>query len=181
MNNKLIIGLGLGVITLIIGAVLIGSVISTSNQEVELRTLIEAKQRDNKNQFDNTWKTISQAAQVTDAQKKALMEIIVGNSQSRNQKGGSLATFVREAVPNVDTSVFNNLMNIVTSKRAEFTTRQKELLDLGREHTTLLRRFPSGFILGFLGRKEISLTVVTSEKTEKAFDSGKDDDVKLFN
>jgi len=181
MNNKLIItlaivgALGLG------GLMVIGSVISTSNQEVSLRTTIETKQRDNTSELDNAIKKISQSAQVTTAQKEALKEIIVGNSQARNTKGGSLATFVTEAVPNVDTSTFNNLMNIITSSRDAWTMRQKELLDLSREHTTLLRRFPSGVILSILGRKEIPVTIVTSTRTEKAFETGKDDDVNVFN
>lgn len=180
MKKTLIIG-GISMAILFLFAVIIiGSVISTSNQEVQLRTTIEAKQRDNHSELDNTLKKISQTAQVTTAQKEALKEIIVGNSEARSTKGGSLFTSVREAVPNVDTSTFNNLMNIITSSRDAWTMRQKELLDLSREHTTLLRRFPFGFILSMLGRKEIPVTIVTSTRTEEAFQSGKDDDTKVF-
>lgn len=180
MNNKLIVGLGIvGVIAL--GALMvIGTVISTSNQEVALRTTIETKQRDNTSELDNTIKKIGQSAQVTTAQKEALKEIIVGNAQARSSKGGSLALFVKEAVPNIDTSVFNNLMNVITSSRDAFTQRQKELLDLSREHNNLMRRFPSGVILSLLGRKEIPVQIVTSTRTTEAFSSGKDDDTKVF-
>jgi hypothetical protein len=182
MKNWMIVTLaGLGIF--ILGLVMtIGSVISTANQEVDLRTAIVAKQKDNTSQFDAMWKTISQTAQVTDAQKKALIEIFTGYAQARsgNDKGGSLANWIHEAVPNVDTSTFNNLQNIITAERDGFAMRQKELLDLSREHNRLLQRFPSNIVLSMLGRKEIDIQIVTSTRTDNAFQSGKDDDVNVF-
>ena len=126
MKKLLIFG---GISTVIIGAIvllLVGIIVSTLNQETDLRTSIVAKQRDNQSELDNTIKKIGQSAQVTTAQKEALKEIIVWNAQARKGGGGSLATFVTEAVPNVDTSTFNNLMNIITASRDGWTMRQKE-------------------------------------------------------
>ena len=182
MTNKAIVILGIASASILVGIMLIASVISTSNREVELRTLIETKQTDNKNQMDLMWKSISQVAQVTDAQKKALIEIFTGYAQARsgNNKGGSLANWIHEAVPNVDTSTFNNLQNIITAKRDGFARNQTELLDMNREHKQLLRKFPSGVVLSLLGRKEISIVIVTSDRTENAFESGKDNDVNVF-
>ncbi len=180
MKKSLIVGgMGLAIVGVAV-LLLVGSVISTSNQEVQLRTTIETKQRDNYSELDNTLKKISQSAQVTTAQKEALKEIIIGNSEARNTKGGSLFTSVKEAVPNIDTSTFNNLMNIITSSRDGWTMRQRELLDLSREHSSLMRRFPSGVILTMLGRKEIEVKIVTSDRTEDAFKTGKDNDVNVF-
>lgn len=170
-----ILGAGLAVILIVAGVV-----ISASNSEVDLRTAIEAKQRDNKNEMDGMWKTISQVAQVTDAQKKALLEIFVGHAQARNTGGGAVMNWIKESVPNVDTSTFNNLQNVITAKRDGFVFRQKELLDLSREHNRILQRFPSGVILSFLGRKPVPVTIVTSSRTEEAFEAGKDDDVSVF-
>ncbi len=172
-----ILSLGL----LITGAVAL-SVISTSNQEVSLRTTIETKQKDNTSQFDNMFKSIDQAAQVTSAQKDALIEIFNGYAQARtgNGGGGEVMKWVQESIPNVDTKTFQNLQNIITSKRDEWTMRQREILDLSREHTTLLRRFPSGMILGFLGRKEIPVQIITSARTKETFVSGEDNNTSLF-
>ena len=47
--------------------------------------------------------------------------------------------------------------------------RQKELIDLKREHDLLLTRFPSNIFLAMLGKSKIDITVVTSTKTEKVF------------
>lgn len=158
--------------------------VSTANKETDLSTAIHAKQTDNKNAMDKMWKTISQVAQVTEGQKNALMEIFTGYAQARAGGkaggGGSLATWIHEAIPNVDTSTFNNLQNIITSERDGFYERQKELLDMSREHNRLLQRIPSGWILAAMGRKEIDVVIVTSSRTETAFQTGKDDDVSVF-
>lgn len=184
MTNKTIgILAGIGIVILA-GILFLGSVSGLSNREFALRTTIEAKQTDNKNEMDNMWKTISQVAQVTEAQKDALIEVFKGYAQARTgtNHGGSLANWIHEAVPNVDTSTFNNLQNIITGKRDNWTMRQKELLDLQREQNALFRPFPSldGIILNILGRKPIKVTIVTSTRTEKAFETGKDDNVELF-
>ena len=170
--------IGVGVVAVIIIA---AYVIGVNNQEVTLRATIEQKQRDNTSEYDNMWKKISQVAQVTDAQKNALKDIFCSYAQARNNGSDSqIMTWIKESVPSVDSSTFNNLQNIITGSRDTFTFRQKELLDLKREHDILLRQFPSSFILGFLGRKPIEVTIVTSSRTEKSFETGKDDNVDVF-
>jgi hypothetical protein len=183
MSKGLIITLGIVGIIVLILFVLGGSVIGTFNREVSLRTTIEQKQIDSKNEFDNLWKKISQVAQVTDAQKNAIKEILVGYADARSQGrdgNGSFINALHEAIPNLDLTTFNNLQNIIVGSRDGFTMRQKELLDLKREHDKLLRTFPSNIILGMFGRKPIDVMIVTSTKTEKTFETGKDDDVNVF-
>jgi len=183
MSKGLIITLGIVGIFVLILFVLGGSVIGTFNREVSLRTTIEQKQVDNRSEFDNFWKKISQVAQVTDAQKNAIKEILVGYADARSQGrdgNGSFINALHEAIPNLDLTTFNNLQNIIVGSRDGFTMRQKELLDLKREHDKLLRTFPSNIILGMFGRKPIDVMIVTSTKTEKTFETGKDDDVNVF-
>ncbi len=182
MSKGLIISLAvLGVFFLFI-ITIIGMVISTSNTEATLRTAIETKQKDNQSEFDNLFKKISQVAQVSEKQMSALKDIFVSHAEARtgDNDGGSLMKWVQESVPNVDTSTFKNLQNIITSSRDAWTMRQKELLDLSREHTKLLRIFPSNIILSMLGRKEINIVIITSSRTQAAFETGKDDDTDVF-
>ena len=174
----------LGIVGIIILVILIGGCVTTStfNNEASLRTTIEQKQIDNKNQFDNMWKKISQVAQVTEAQKNALMEIFNSYATARtgDGSGGAVMKWVQESCPNVDISTFKNLQNIITSSRDSFTMRQTELLDLKREHDKLLRTFPSNMILSMFGRRSIDVVIVTSTKTAEIFATGKDDDVQVF-
>jgi hypothetical protein len=179
--NKTLIGCGIFVVlgfvlTLILG----GYFVSVMNTETRQRNAITAKQLDNTSEYDNLWKKLSQAGQVSDAEKEALRQIIVGYADARKSGSGSLATMVREAVPKVDLHTFKNLLNIVTSSRDAWTMRQKELIDLNREHDNTIDLFPSSVVCAILGRQKIEIKIVTSTRTGEAFKTGKDDDVDLF-
>lgn len=178
--NKLTISIlcGLGVLFLAASMLAI-SAISFHNKEVSLRKLITNKQVDNKSQMDKMWKTISQVAQVNDQQKESLIEILQAYTSGRGDNGGSLMKWVQEAVPNVDQSTFKNLQNIVVSERNGFAMRQKEILDYKREHDILLSRFPNNIFAAVMNRSEIDVKIVTSSRTENAFETGVDDNVSL--
>jgi hypothetical protein len=157
---------------------------SYSNGESRTRNQIVAKQRDNQNQLDNTIKVISQNAQVTEAQKEAFKDIIVGNAQARHQNGGSLATVVHEAVPNLDTTsqTYRQLMNIITAARNGWTDKQTQILDLQREHDNYFDTQPSRFFVHTLGGRDKMdrVQIVTSTRTGTAFQTGVDDDDAVF-
>lgn len=174
-----------GVVGVFIVAVFIFVVMyfSYNNSETRIRNAIGAKQRDNTSQLDNTVKVISQNAQVTSEQREALKDVIVGNAEARSSSGGSLATLVHEAVPNMDqtTQTYRQLMNTITAARNQWTENQRGLLDLSREHNNLLTLQPSAFFCVTLGGKQpIEVTIVTSTRTEESFKTGKDDDTDLF-
>ena len=178
MGNGAKIALASVVCVVLLIVIYICTSISYKNKEVRLRNLVKMKQEDNKNQNDVTWKKISQAAQVTDAQKQALLEIVTGYAKARdNGGGGTLAKAITEAVPNVDTSTFNNLQNIITAARDSFARNQTELIDYKREHDILLDSPVSGWFLS--GCQHLEITVVTSTRTAKTFETGKDDEVEL--
>lgn len=189
---KWIIGLGLGVVTIVVAlvtrpraavaVVLLIAFVSYNNQEARLRNLIVAKQKDNHSQLDNTIKVIAQSAQVTQAQTSALREIIIGNADARATKGGSLATLVHEAVPNLDasTETFRNLQNQIVAARNTWTENQRQLVDYKREHDNLFDVMPSSFFMSMMGKEKIEIQIVTSTRTEESFNSGKDDDIKVF-
>lgn len=175
--NKLVIGVIIGLVVVMIG----GMVVSYNNQDVMLRTNIKAQQLDNTSVFDNMSKKISQVSQVSVKQMEMLKEIFASHAQARSTGGDNqVMTWIKESIPNVDTTTFNNLQNIIVSSRDAWTMSQRKLIDLKREHDQLLQMFPSNMILAMLGKQPIEITIVTSSKTEKAFATGKDDDVKLF-
>jgi hypothetical protein len=170
-------------IVLVIGIVglLVGSwIASTNNEEVRLRNAIIAKQQDSVNEYDALWKKINQAVQVTDAHRKALLEVLTAYVDARGGSSqGGVVKWIHEAVPDVDPDTFRNLQNIIAGSRDTFAMRQRELLSLKAKHDTLLQSFPSGALLGMLGREEIEITIVTSTKAKETFEKGVDDDVDL--
>ena len=167
---------------LLVGLVIMMMCVGYANREVDLRTAIEAKQKDNVSEFDNMFKKIAQVAEVTVASKDALVEIFSSHAKARGGIGenGTVMKWLTESVPNADISTYKTLQNIIVGSRDSWTMRQKELLDLSREHNRLLKRFPSNIVLSMLGRDEIDVTIVTSSHAEEVFETGKDDNVKVF-
>ncbi len=188
MNSPLRRGaLSLGLISTLVITALIGlgalivfaMYVSASNREVTLRNQFNAQQKNLHNQLDLVTKKITQTAQVSTAEVKALKDIIVGNSQARaGQGGGSLATMVTEAVPHVSIDTLKNLQNIIAGARDTYATQQALLLDIKRAHDDVRTRIPSGWFVG--SRPELEAVIVTSTKVEEAFKSGVDDDTQVF-
>ncbi len=156
--------------------------VSASNGEKRLRNAITAKQKDNTSEFDNMWKTLQQTAQIPDRERDKLKELFVEYAQARtgNDEGqAKMMKWVTEAVPqNVDAGLYKQLMNTIVASRRSWTDRQKEILDMKREHDNALDLFPSSLFVG--GRPRIEVQIVTSARTGAAFDSGQDNDVDLF-
>lgn len=144
----------------------------------------EAKVDANKADFDNTWKTISQVAQVPAKYKDDFEGVYKTYMEARrggNTGEGALLSFLTEAVPQYDAqSLYAKVQTVVESKREAWTMRQKELRDLKREHDTLLRTFPGVAYNIFVGHDELEAIVITSTKTEGIFQTGADDDTNLF-
>jgi hypothetical protein len=182
-------GVGIG-LTVLLAIVLVALflaawVIGLSNKDKQFRNLLEAKQADNTSEFDNLRKKISQSVEVPDMAFDKLKEVFNEYADARSgdkNASAALANWIHEAVPNVDVAseTFVNLQNIITSSRDAWTQRQKELLDIKRQHDNLLDTDPGGFVLrSFLGREEVDVQIVTSTLAERAFETGTDDDFSL--
>lgn len=153
------------------------------NTEATLRTAYEAKTDANKADFDNVWKTISQVAQVPAQYKSDFADVFGKIMDARYQQGdgdGTLMRWIQEQNPTFDATLYAKVQTVVESTRASWTTRQKELRDIKREHDQLLRTFPGVFFNVFLGRNELPVVLVTSTRTEESFTTGTDDQTQLF-
>lgn len=181
-KNKAAVSIGLVVVIGLIAILLVvgGMYMHYSNEEIRLRNLITAKQADNESELDNMQKKIMQSAGITKEAAKTIRDIVVGNSEARTKGSGSLATLVREAVPNTDqtSKTFLHLMDIVTGSRDRWTSRQKEILDMNREHDNAIDVSPSSWVCG--SRPKIHVIIVTSAAAKEAFRTGEDNDTQLF-
>lgn len=178
MSKGFYAGIGVLVVAVVLGGSLISTGVSLYNQEVALKNQIEAKQTENKANFDNMWKKIKQATNVSDDYKNGLAEVVKAYTEGRKDTSENmLMKWGAEAVPNFDSSVYKQLMNIIVASRDDFTLNQKELLDLNREHDTLLDTFPNNIFYRIMGVQKIKVTTVTSTRTEETFNTGLDDEV----
>jgi hypothetical protein len=175
-----LIGCGALVVTgLVVGLVCVLVVVGYYNREQSLRNQFQAQEKANEVVFDQVWKTISQQAQVADGYKDAFRsvwaEIVKGTGGQAGQ--ATLAVFVNRINPQFDAKLYLKLMNTVEGQRKEFANNQKKLIDLKREHDDLRTRFPSSLFVG--GKPELELHLVTSDRTDEAFRTGRDNDTSL--
>ena len=175
-NKPAIIGAG---IAIILGIIYFGMSVSYNNHANRLEVSAKEKIKANKVDYDAVWKIIQQQAGVVDKYQESFKEIYIGLMENRYSDGqGQLMSWVQEHSPNFDASLFKTLMNTIESQRTDFATRQKELIAIEEEYNHMLVTFPASFFVG--DREVMDVTVVTSTKTEKVFETGKEDDIDLF-
>lgn len=153
---------------------------SYSNSEVRLRNAVKAQQEANTTSFDTCWKIIQGQAQVADKYKDSFKEIYIGLMEGRHyEKGGELMKFITESNPNFDIRLFEKVSNSIEGQRTSFMRDQQKLIDLKREHDNVLTTMPGSFFVG--SRPQVEIKIVTSTKTEKTFQTGKEDEIDVFN
>jgi hypothetical protein len=166
--------IGAGIFVVVLLSIVIWYM-STSNREVRLRNQFNAQVKANQVNYDNLWKTISQKYQLSTEYKNGMVEVIKAIAEGR--QGGSLFKTVQEAMPGFDASIIKDVMATVEGKRNMFEAQQKKLIDIKREHDDMRTVRPASWICS--GRPELELKLVTSGRTNDAFDNGEDNDVSL--
>jgi len=161
------------------GLVVMGLWISANNKEKSLRNQAAAQQKICQVVFDETWKIINQKCQVKDSYKDSFKEIFTGIMEGRysNARGGSLMSWIQEANPNFDSSIFKDIMVSIEAQRHKFTGAQSTLVDIKREHDNLRTMFPSSIFVG--GKPALEIIVVTSTNTEEIFKMGVEDNIVI--
>jgi hypothetical protein len=179
--SKWIVPSVIGGLIVIIVAVLSLSWISYSNKDIDLRNQAKAQQQANQVIYDKVWKILQQKAGILDKYAGDFKEIFKGIMNERYQgdaKGAPLFKWITESNPNFSVEMYKDLSDAVEAQRSEFAMVQKRLIDIKREHDNLRQKFPGNLFIG--GRGELKIDIVTSTKTEKTFQTGKEDDVDLF-
>lgn len=170
-----IMGIAAGLLILITAV----TVVSVQNEEVALRNQVEAQQQTLESYHDAMWKILKQKAGVSDEYKKTFTEIYPKLIEGRYDQGdGSLMKWIQEDNPAFDTALYQDLSRSIEAQRVAFHREQKQLVDLQREHKTLIETFPGKLILS--DKKPVEITIVSSTRSKQAIATGIDDDVSLF-
>lgn len=175
-----------GIVLLLIIAVSLGAgYIGFSNDANAFEADIKAKYTNNKNVYDNGWKKVKESVQVTGLQAEALKGLYDSTMKGRYGADGSKALFqmIKEQNPNLDQSTFLKLQQQIESFRNEFAANQTGLISRKQEYEKYLTATTGGRLFNNFGHyPHIDLSVydiVTSDKTEDAFKSKKDEELKL--
>lgn len=175
---------GFVVMILVVAGVAISSIIGIYNSCVSQEAGLEAQYKQNQNNYDNFYKKVVETAGVTDRYAADFKKIYDGVMEGRYGEEGSKAMFqmLTEQNPQMDATLYRQVQQIIEAGRESFMTEQKTLLDKKRVYESYLNQIPSGPVAKFMGfpKKDISkFDIVTSDRTEKAFETKKDEPIDL--
>jgi hypothetical protein len=163
---------------------IVGCAISQSNQEVELRNQFNQKITERTAFYDKMWKIISQKSQIALRNDSSFRQNI--NIIMEGRKDGQQVFFkwITETNPNANYSevsvLYKDLSRAVEAEREGFFNQEKVLQDIKLQHDNLLSRFPSTIIMSMLGRHHLVYKPITSDRTDRVIESGKDNNTNVF-
>jgi hypothetical protein len=173
MSKSLIVGILVPSIFAVIIGLVIATYISYNNATIRYAAQFKAQEQRIEASFDDMWKSIKQIAQVDDKYRQDIQDIIVGNSEARSQGAGSLATMVTEAIPNIDPSTANRLINVIDGRREGFKRDQGILVAIAQENNILVQTFPGSLFLS--ESKLLEAKIISSDRTKDAIANGEND------
>jgi hypothetical protein len=178
------------IITLCVVAVfviiIIGTVVSISNEKVDKKNLVLAQQDVCKANFDKMFKTIKQEAELAKAKfevsKEAFKEIYPALIEGRYSKGdGSLMKWITESNPTFDLSaagsLYDKLSVVIEANRKDFFEQQTKLIDYNREYKSLLNKWPAKWIVN--RNDTVHIEIITSSATKDVYAKGEENDIDL--
>ncbi len=180
---------------MVIGLVLVGAFIvfplivlfslgvSTNNKCVTAEAGLVALKEQSKNQYDSFWKSVKEVAQVPNQYSKDFQKTYMGIMEGRYKDKNPLMNWIKEANPNFDASLYKQVQQVIEAGRNDFKNTQKQMIDGAREYKTYIGQFPTVIFVRFLGFPKIKFEdyePVTSDRTEDAFKTRKDQAVNVF-
>lgn len=177
------------VVSLLGGFVLLGYN-SFLNQSLNFEVGIQTQFKNNQNVYDNGYKRVQEMAQVPKLQQQALQQLFVATISARQyDKGGELMKFIQEQNPNLDQRTFIKIQQAIEEYRQSFQNSQTELLSKKQAYLSFLTATTNGRfnnqIASLLGspfpRIDLNkIDIVTSDKTQRTFDTLKDEPLNLL-
>ena len=173
------------VVAMIIGLVSCQTMMSFNNACVELETSIKSQYDKNQAVYDTAWKSIKETASVADAHSDKLKEIVVASVQGRyaNDQGVLFKAISESNGATLPIDLYGKVQQVVESSRQQFLANQVELVSKKQTYEQHLSTFPNTVYAGYLGFPRIKLDdygIMTSERTDGAFKSKKDEAVLPF-
>ena len=179
-GSALVIALSiLGVIAVIIG-VLVMSYISAYNTGNAMEQTLKATYTNNQNILAQYSQKVMEAAQVPDMARDDSVKIAKEAMQGRYGAEGSKAVFqmITEQNPSVDPTLYRQVQQIIEGGRTEFQNAQTRLIDQTRVYESALGSFWQGMWMRIAGYPKVNLAdykVITTDRTERTFQAGKEE------
>lgn len=167
------------IIIAVLVVALIAMYFSYNNKEIALRKEAEAQKGKIESVHDKMWKVIKQKANVTeqyrDMFEKVYPDIIAGRYSG---EGAMAMKWIQEANPEIDASLYKDVMQAIEIQREHLHTAQTRMLDVIREREALIESYPSRWIIS--NKSKIEYEVISSTRSKTVMETGLDDDVEIF-
>lgn len=169
---------------LIVGSLGLGY-LSFSNRAAGFEVDIKAAYTNNQNVYDNGYKKVTEIAQVPQMETDAMKQLYDGTMKGRYGADGSKAMmqFIKEQNPTIDQASYRKIQQTIEIFRNEFQANQTKLISEKQEYERYLTATTSGRIYNFVGhypRIDLSVyDIVTSDRTESAFKTKRDEAINL--
>ena len=158
--------------------------ISFSNSEIDLQSRFTQKMSERTAFYDKLWKILSQKSQIALKNDSSFQRNIAVIMDGRKDAPQVFMKWVQETNPNANYSevskLYADLSRTVESERDGFFMEEKMIQGVVMEHNNLVRKFPGSFYNLVFGRNSLIYKPITSDKTDRVIESGKDNDVKVF-
>lgn len=174
----------LGVVLFVLGSIVM-TVVSYHNTGVRMETNIGKFDKESQNVLSNYTMKLKEKAQIPDMYVKDLGDIVDKTFKGRYGENGSQAMFqfLKEAMPNFDSSIYKELQITMEAGRNEFRISQSRKLDICQQYEAMTGQFPANIIFGITGKGyhnvEAKCSIVVDSSTADKFKSGVDEAIKL--
>jgi uncharacterized protein (UPF0333 family) len=184
ISGGLIAGLGFIGLIVIIALFTIMSYISAANYGNRMENQLLTKVENNQNIYANGTQKIIEIAQVPAMYVDDLTKVTQAAIGGRYGADGSKAVFqmLKEQNPQLDSSMYKKIQQVIESFRDEFQNNQTSMLDIRNTYKTALGTVWQGMWLKFAGYPKTDLSkfdIVTTDKAADAFKTHRDTGVQL--
>ena len=157
-----------------------GFYFNANRKEIKLRNLAKAEIEKVEIIHDQTWKTISQEAQVTSEYKNSFDSIYIHIMEGRYSGGsqdGSLMKWIHESNPQFSQELYAKLMTDIEVLREKFAQAQIKVEDVIREHKNIIE--DPWYSMFIKNTEPIEYVVISSTTSKKVIETREDNEVDL--
>ena len=167
------------IIIAVLVVALVAMYFSYNNKEIALRKEAEAQKGKIESVHDKMWKVIKQKANVSEQYREMFEKVYPDIIAGRYSGEGAMAMkWIQEANPEIDASLYKDVMQAIEIQREHLHTAQTRMLDVIREREALIESYPSRWFIS--NKSKIEYEVISSTRSKTVMETGLDDDVEIF-
>lgn len=164
--------------------IFVGGCIGFGNDTVDLQNRRKQKDDERTAFYDKMWKTLSQKSQIALKNDSSFARNVNAIMEGRKDAGNLFMKWVQESNPNANyeqvAALYADLSRAVEAQRDGFFIQEKMIQGIVLEYNNRIQKFPGSLYNLIYGRKKMEYKPITSDRTDRVIETGKDNDVKLF-